>query len=191
MKKIGLFFGSYNPIHIGHTVIANYMLEFTDLDELWFVVSPQNPLKKKESLLEEYHRIELVRRAIGDHYKMRASDIEFKMPKPSYTIDTLTYLKEKYPQNYFVLIMGGDNLATFHKWKNYDIILRDYSIYLYSRFEQEENEISRHPSVKHFEAPRMEISSTFIREAIQNKHDVSFFMPETAYKYMREMHFYE
>lgn len=167
------------------------MLEFTDLDELWFVVSPQNPLKQKAALLQDYHRLELVRRAIGDHYQMRASDIEFGMPKPSYTAETLVYLKEQYPNNHFVLIMGGDNLASFHKWRNYEYILDNYSIYLYSRFEQEENEISRHPSVKHFEVPRMEVSSTMIRQAIKDRKDVRFLMPLTAWEYCQEMHFYE
>lgn len=191
MKNVGLFFGSFNPVHIGHMAIANYMLEFTPMDELWFIVSPHNPLKKKDTLLESHHRLELVRLAIGDHFKMRASDIEFGLPQPSYTINTLAYLREKYPDVHFILIMGGDNLATFHKWKNYEQILEHFSIYLYSRHEQEKNELASHPSIKQFEAPRMEISSTFIRNAIKDNKDVRYFMPPAAWEYCREMHFYE
>ncbi len=191
MKNVGLFFGSFNPVHIGHMVIANYMLEFTPMDELWFVVSPHNPLKKKESLLEGHHRLEMVRLAIGDHFKMKASDIEFGLPQPSYTINTLAYLREKCPNIHFILIMGGDNLGTFHKWKNYEQILEHFSIYLYSRFEQEDSKLALHPSIQHFEAPRMEISSTFIRQAIKNKKDVRHFMPPASWEYCEEMHFYE
>lgn len=191
MKNVGLFFGSFNPVHIGHMAIANYMLEFTPMDELWFLVSPHNPLKKKESLLEGHHRLEMVRLAVGDHFKMRASDIEFGLPQPSYTVNTLAYLKEKYSDFNFILIMGGDNLATFHKWKNYEYILENFSIYLYSRFGQEDNELVKHPSIKQFEAPRMEISSTFIRQAIKDKKDVRYLMPQAAWDYCQEMHFYE
>lgn len=190
MKKVGLFFGSFNPIHIGHMAIANYMLEFSDLDEIWFIVSPQNPLKQKDTLLQDYHRLELVRRAIGDHFYMKANDIEFGMPKPSYTAETLVYLKEQYPDKEFVLIMGGDNVSTLHKWKNYHYILDNYTIYLYSRFQQEESEFYDHPSIKQFDAPRMEISSSFIRDAIKHKKDVRFFMPEAAWQYCDEMNFY-
>ena len=131
--KTGLFFGSFNPIHIGHLAIANYMAAFTDLQQVWFVVSPQNPLKEKESLLADYHRLALVEQAISDNPQYKASSIEFKLPKPSYTINTLTHLKEKYPEREFVLIMGADNLQTLHKWKNYGQILEQYEIYVYPR----------------------------------------------------------
>ena len=131
--KVGLFFGSFNPIHVGHLIIANYMATHTDLKEIWLVVSPQNPLKQKASLAKDYDRLHLVRLAIDQNPKLKASNIEFDLPKPSYTVDTLAYLKEKYPTKTFVLIMGGDNLGTFHKWKNYEIILKNFQIYVYSR----------------------------------------------------------
>ena len=132
-KKTGLFFGSFNPIHIGHLIIAEYMVEFTDLSQVWFVISPHNPLKKKKTLLADYHRFKLVNIAIEDNSNLRATDIEFKLPKPSYTIDTLTYLHEKYPENEFILIAGTDIFPTFHKWKNYKEILIQYEIYVYNR----------------------------------------------------------
>jgi nicotinate-nucleotide adenylyltransferase len=125
-KKVGLFFGSFNPIHIGHLIIAEYMLEFTDLNELWFVVSPHNPLKEKKTLLADNHRLALVRIAIEDNPKFKVSDIEFKMPQPSYTSKTLAYLSDKYPNKEFVLLIGSDNLQTFHKWKNYEQIIKNY-----------------------------------------------------------------
>src|ERR1043166_5303435 len=163
--KIGLFFGSFNPIHCGHMMIAGYMAEFTDLEQVWFVVSPHNPLKQKHTLLQDYHRLALVRTAIADHRKLKASDIEFKLPKPSYTIHTLTYLQEKFPAHQFVLLLGSDNLVTFHKWKNYEQILEHYELYIYPRKESTGEELSNHPKVKLFPAPLVELSSTFIREA--------------------------
>ncbi|MES2397716.1 MAG: nicotinate (nicotinamide) nucleotide adenylyltransferase, partial [Bacteroidota bacterium] len=129
--KVGLFFGSFNPVHTGHLVLANYMLEYTDLERIWFVVSPHNPLKKKSTLLDEKQRLQMVDLAIGDNIKLKASNIEFNLPQPSYTIVTLTYLKEKYPQHEFVLIMGADNLENFHKWKNYEEILKHHQLYIY------------------------------------------------------------
>ena len=128
--KIGLFFGSFNPIHIGHKVIASYLVDFTDLDKVMFLVSPQNPLKQKISLLDQYHRLQIIRAEIEDNSKLAVSDIEFDMPKPSYTIDTLVRLKEKHPENDYSIIMGSDNLQNFHKWKNYEQILEDYSVYV-------------------------------------------------------------
>ena len=124
--KIGLFFGTYNPVHVGHMVIANYMVEFTDLDQIWMVVTPQNPFKQKESMLQDFDRLHLVKLAIGDDLRIRASDIEFKLPQPNYTATTLVYLKEKFPQHDFALIMGADNLNHFHKWKNHDEILKNH-----------------------------------------------------------------
>lgn len=189
--KVGLLFGSFNPVHIGHMVIANYMLEFTDMDKLWFVVSPHNPLKKKSTLLADHHRLELVNRAIGDNSKMRASDIEFRLPQPSYTVTTLAYLKEKYPDHKFALIMGSDNLATLHKWRNYEVLLKEYEIFVYPRPGDKELPFRDHPNVKITEAPLMDVSSTFIRNAIKGKKDVRYFMPDAVARYIKEMHFYE
>ncbi|MDQ3047627.1 MAG: nicotinate (nicotinamide) nucleotide adenylyltransferase [Bacteroidota bacterium] len=189
--KIGLFFGSFNPVHVGHMVLANYMLEFTDMERLWFIVSPHNPHKQKSSLLNERDRLHLVNLAIGDNIKMKASDIEFGLPQPSYTINTLAYLEEKYPEHTFVLIMGADNLETFHKWKNYDQILERFELYVYPRPGHPAVDMMKHPRVKLVNAPLMEISSTFLRNAIKNKTDVAAFFPEAVWKYTREMHFYE
>jgi nicotinate-nucleotide adenylyltransferase len=189
--KIGLFFGSFNPVHVGHMVLANYMLEFTDLDRVWFVVSPQNPLKNKSTLLNEKQRLQMVELAIGDNTKLKASNIEFKLPQPSYTIVTLTYLKEKFPKHEFVLIMGADNLNSFRKWKNYEEILKQYELYVYPRPESDGGEFKTHPKVKFTNAPLMEVSSSAIRKAIQDGKDVRYFVPEMVWKYMKEMHFYE
>lgn len=189
--KTGLLFGSFNPVHVGHMVIANYMLEFTDMDKLWFIVSPHNPLKKKSTLLADYHRLELVNRAIGDNSRMKASDIEFKLPQPSYTVTTLAYIKEKYPDHKFALIMGSDNLATLHKWKNYEVLLEENEIFVYPRPGDKELSFLDHPNVKLTEAPLMDISSTFIRNAIKEKKDVRYFMPDAVARYVKEMHFYE
>ena len=172
MRKTGLFFGSFNPVHTGHMIIANFMASQSDLDEVWMVVSPQNPLKPKQSLARDHDRLHLVRLAIGDNPLLRASDIEFTLPKPSYTIDTLTYLREKYPDRDFVLIMGGDNLATLHKWKNYDLLLRDYSIYIYQRPSYDLGDLADHPSIKVWEAPLMQISASYIRKCIKNGQTV-------------------
>ena len=189
--KIGLFFGSFNPIHIGHMAIANYMLEFTDLEKLWFVVSPQNPFKKRSNLLDENHRLVLVNSAIEDNYKFKASNIEFSMPKPSFTIDTLVYLNEKYPDNDFVLIMGSDNLRSFKKWKNYETILENHEIFVYPRPSDNNLELMSHEKITIVNAPLMEISSSFIRNAIKDKKDIRYFMPDKVAKYVGEMHFYE
>jgi nicotinate-nucleotide adenylyltransferase len=191
LKPTGLFFGSFNPIHIGHLIIANYMLVYGDLAEVWFVISPQNPFKQKESLLADHHRYALVNIAIEDEPRFKASDIEFKMPQPSYTIDTLTYLQEKYPQKQFVLLIGSDQLPSFHRWKNYEQILDVYSLYVYPRPAGDSGEYADHPHVKRIEAPMMEISSSFIREAIKNRKDVRYFLPAQVWDYIREMHFYE
>lgn len=189
--KIGLFFGSFNPVHVGHMVIANYMLEFTELDEIWFIVSPHNPLKEKRSLLAAHHRLQLVREAIGENKRMKASNIEFKLPQPSYTINTLIYLKEKYPQHNFVLLVGSDNLKSFHKWKNHEQILEQNELYVYPRSSTGGDKLSIHPNIRVVTAPLMEISSSFIREAIKNKKDVRYMMPGEVWKYIKEMHFYE
>jgi len=189
-KEIGLFFGSFNPIHHGHLMIANYFLCFAPLDEVWFVVSPQNPLKNKKILANEYHRLEMVNLAIGDFEKFKASNIEFNMPKPSYTIDTLIHLCDKYPHYQFSLIMGSDNLLTFHKWKNHEIILRDYNIYVYPRKDFIEQNIIQHPHIKFIDAPLIEISSTFIRKAIKEKKNIPFFLPEKVFQYILDCNIY-
>lgn len=189
--KIGLFFGSFNPIHIGHMALANYMLAFTDVDKIWFVISPHNPLKQKSSLLDEKHRLQLVKCAIADNTKFKASDIEFKLPQPSYTINTLAHLFEKYPQHQFVLIMGADNLENFHKWKNHEEILKQSELYVYPRPNHDGGALTTHNKVRLIDAPIIEISSTFIREAIKNKKDVRYFVPEQVWDYIKEMHFYK
>lgn len=203
--KIGLYFGTYNPIHVGHLVIANYMAEYTGLDQVWLVVSPQNPLKEKSTLLADYHRLALVRIAIDDNPKLRASDIEFSLPKPSYTAMTVAYLKEKYPDHTFSLIMGEDNLRTLHKWLNYETLLKNHMIYVYPRVLtlQEEDELTiidptilkngfaDHPNVIYcHEAPIMKVSASFIRNAIKNGKDVRYLLTEPVHKYVDEMNFY-
>lgn len=188
--KVGLFFGSFNPVHNGHMVIAQYMAEYTDLNQVWMVVSPQNPLKPAGSLLQNHHRIEMVTRAIGDYKKIKPSKIEFGLPRPSYTINTLAYLHEQYPETDFVLIMGSDNLESFKKWKNWETIIEHHEIYVYTRPGNDGGELKLHPQVKFVEAPLMQLSSTFIRNAIREKKDVRFMLPEQVYNYIDEMNFY-
>jgi len=189
--KIGLYFGSYNPIHIGHLAIANYMVEFTDIDQLWFVVSPQNPFKKKENLLADYHRLELVNRAIDKDDRLRASNIEFNLPKPSYTIDTLTYLHERFPDYNFVILMGSDNLESFPKWKNFEMILENYGVIVYPRPGFDHLKVPNHKNIMVVDgAPLMEISSSFIRNAIKEGKNIRHFMPQKSWEYLDEMNFY-
>ncbi|MDF2478281.1 MAG: nicotinic acid mononucleotide adenylyltransferase [Sphingobacterium sp.] len=178
MKKIGLFFGSFNPVHVGHLIIANYMANFTGLDEVWFVVSPQNPFKKKSTLADPYDRLEMLNLAVEDCDHLRVSDIEFHLPIPSYTIDTLTHLKEKYPAREFVLLMGEDILESLEKWKNADIILRDYHIYVYPRPGYNGGRLKEHPSITMTDTPLMELSSTFLRKAIKENKNIQFFTPQ-------------
>ncbi|QQS50341.1 MAG: nicotinate-nucleotide adenylyltransferase [Bacteroidota bacterium] len=180
--KIGLFFGSFNPIHVGHLAIANYMVEFTDITQIWFVVSPHNPLKEKKSLLSDYARLDLVKEAIADDLRFKASDIEFRMPQPSYTIDTLAYLKEKHPDLKFVIIMGSDGLSSFHKWKNADQLIQNYQRYIYPRQPFHENDLRGHENIRLVAAPQIEISSTFIRQAFKEKKDVRHFMPPAVFR---------
>jgi nicotinate-nucleotide adenylyltransferase len=191
MKKVGLFFGSFNPIHIGHLAIAEYMVEQTDLDNLWFVVSPQNPLKEKKKLLADHHRWAMVNLAIEDDARFRAIDIEFKMPRPSYTIDTLTRLSEKYPDKEFVLISGADVFESIHKWKNYEELFKQYKFYVYARPHYKMGNYEDHPRIKVFNAPQMEISSSFIRKSIKAKKEVQYLLPPKLDEYIKEMHFYE
>ena len=187
----GLYFGSFNPIHIGHLAIANFMVEFSDLEQLWFVVSPQNPLKEKQSLLQDYHRLEMVRLAIEEDERFRASDIEFRLPTPSYTIDTLAYLEEKYPGREFQLVMGSDGLRTFHKWKHAELIVQKYHRLIYPRPGMDKDSVASLSNSTLVDAPMMDISSSFIRKAIKAGKDVRHLVPDRAYTYMREMHFYE
>jgi nicotinate-nucleotide adenylyltransferase len=197
MQRTGLYFGSFNPIHLGHLAIAGYMAEFEQLSQIWFVVSPQNPLKKKDSLLADYQRLYMVQLAIKDNDKLRASDIEFKLDIPSYTIDTLTYLHEKYPSREFCLVMGEDNLYTLHKWKNSTELVKRYPIYYYPRPNTTRPEsvlldqILKYADLHRSAAPLMDISGTFIRNGISQGRDMSYFVPAPVWKYIREMHFYE
>ncbi|MDC0204378.1 nicotinate (nicotinamide) nucleotide adenylyltransferase [Flavobacteriales bacterium] len=188
--KIGLFFGSFNPMHIGHKSIASYMAEFTDLEQVCFVVSPQNPLKKKQTLLDQNHRLQIIRTEVEDNPKLAVSDIEFSMSQPSYTIDTLAHLKEKYPENDYALIIGADNLQKFHKWKNYKQILEDYSVFVYPRPGIEIN--GKHENIHIVKGvPQMEISASFVRESIIQKKDVSYLIPEKAWQYIDKMNLYK
>jgi nicotinate-nucleotide adenylyltransferase len=181
-RSTGLFFGSFNPVHVGHMIIANYMATQTDLDEVWMVVSPQNPFKKRNSLARDHDRLHLVRLAIGDTPNLRASAVEFDLPKPSYTIDTLAVLREQYPERSFSLIMGGDNLPTLHKWKNADILLRDFDIHVYNRPGFAPGELKDHPRVFLHDAPLMHLSATYIRKCLKRGHSVRYLVPEAVAK---------
>lgn len=199
--KIGLYFGSFNPIHVGHLVIANYIVNHQNLDQVWFVVSPHNPHKIKSSLLEDYHRLALVKEAIDSNPKLRASDIEFGLDQPNYTAKTLAHLKEKYPDNKFSLIMGEDNLRTFHKWYNYEAILENHSILVYPRVytvqelqsaTSDNNELVDHKNVTICtDAPMMVVSSSYIRKAIKQRQDVRYLLTPEVLKYVEEMGFYK
>ena len=192
---IGLFFGSFNPVHVGHMVLANYMASFTDLEQVWFVVSPHNPLKEKSSLLNQNQRLHMVNLAIGDTNKLKSSNIEFGLTQPSYTINTLAHLKEKYPKHEFSLIMGEDNLRSFHKWKNYEAILAHHDIYVYPRIattDAGENSIFKnHPKIHLIDAPVVEISSTSIRENIKKGKNVLPLLPSKVWEYIDHNNFYK
>ena len=197
MAKVGLYFGSFNPIHIGHLAIAGYMTEFTDLEQVWFIVSPHNPLKKKNVLLAGHHRLDMVQMAIGNNEKFQASDIEFKLPIPSYTIDTLISLEEKYQRHKFCLIMGEDNLYTLHKWKNPEILLNKRPLYVYPRPDAVKptspllDQLISAAEIHFVNAPLMDISGTFIRNGVKHGKDMSYFLPPQVWKYITDMHFYE
>jgi nicotinate-nucleotide adenylyltransferase len=205
--KIGLFFGSFNPIHVGHLIIANFMATQTDLDQVWLVVSPHNPLKPKKTLARDRDRLNMVQNAVENNTRLKVTDIEFKMPQPSYTINTLSVLSDKFPQHSFTLIMGGDNLAGLHKWKNFEIILAQYRIYVYARMSDVEcrasedsltsdiqhptSDIQNHPNVKIFNAPLMDISATYIRNCVQKNVSIEYLVPETVLKYIEEAGLYK
>ena len=189
--KIGLFFGSFNPIHTGHLIIANVMVETTDLDKIWFVVSPQNPFKPSKGLLHEFDRYDMVRAAIHDNYKFEVSDIEFHLPKPSYTIHTLVHLTEKHPDKSFKVIIGEDNLEKFANWKNYERILEDYGLYVYPRPHAAASEIKNHPNVVMVDAPMIDISATFIRECIRKNQSVRYLVPDPVEAIIRSKKFYQ
>lgn len=199
-KNIGLYFGTFNPIHVGHLIIANHMVQHAHLDQVWFVVTPQNPLKPKASLLADYHRLALVREAVEDNDELFASNIEFDLPQPSFTIHTLVALSEKYPSDTFTIIMGEDNLNTLHKWKNHEQILEDYSVLVYPRVESDENlsvnseeksPLIHHQKVTMIDAPLMKISASFIRKSIKEGRDVRYLLTEPVMKYLDEMNFYK
>jgi nicotinate-nucleotide adenylyltransferase len=189
-QKIGLFFGSFNPIHIGHMIIANIMAENTDLNKVWFVVSPQNPFKPSKGLLHEFDRYDMVKAAIADHYKLEASDVEFNLPKPSYTIHTLAYLTEKFPGKEFKVIIGEDNLENFTKWKNHEVILNQFGLYVYPRPHVTNSDLKRHPHVKMIEAPLLDISATYIRNCIKGNKSIRYLVPEPVEQMIRLKDFY-
>ncbi|MCD6332356.1 MAG: nicotinate-nucleotide adenylyltransferase [Bacteroidales bacterium] len=189
-KRTGLFFGSFNPVHMGHLVVANYFDQFGNLDEVWFIVSPQNPLKENSYLLPDNQRLEMVHRAIKGYDRFRASSVEFTMPRPSYTIDTLTCLSGKYPDNDFFLLMGSDQLPDFYKWKNHEQLLKYYRIMVYPRPGFSGHELIKHPNVTLVKAPQIEISASFIRQSIKNGKEIRFFLPPAVWNYIREMNFY-
>jgi nicotinate-nucleotide adenylyltransferase len=196
MKKIGLFFGSFNPIHIGHLIIANHIAESNLVNEVWFVVSPQNPFKEKNSLLEDYHRLALVNEAVEHEENLKSCDIEFTMPKPSYTSDTLAFLMDKYPKYEFSLIMGEDNIKSFHKWKNYEVILKNHSVIIYPRLGIDDSknanpEILSHKNVSVLEdIPVMKISASYIRKRIKEGKSITYLLTDKVARYVDEMNFY-
>ncbi len=188
--KIGLYFGSFNPIHVGHLIIAEFVHSHTDVQQVWFVVSPQNPFKKQISLLNSYHRLHLVKIAIENNPQLQASDVEFKLPTPSYTIDTLVYLKEKYPENQFVIVLGSDSFQNIHKWKNADILLQDYSFIIYKR---PEIVIMNFYKADYLilDAPLLQISSTYIRQQIKERKSVRYLLPEAVYNEIDSNQYYK
>ncbi|HEX9980614.1 MAG TPA: nicotinate (nicotinamide) nucleotide adenylyltransferase [Flavobacterium sp.] len=190
--KIGLYFGTFNPIHAGHLIIANHMAEFSGVGQVWLVVTPHNPHKAKSTLLDDYKRLEMVFLATEDYPKLKPSDIEFRLPQPNYTINTLAHLAEKYPQHEFSLIMGEDNLRSFHKWKNYEVMLQNHDIYVYPRIaETAATDLAKHPKVHHIDAPVVEISSTAIRESIRLGKNVRPLLPEKVWQYVDHNNLYK
>ena len=191
--KVGLYFGTFNPIHVGHLIIANHIVENSDLDQLWMVVTPHNPLKKKSGLLADYHRLQMVHLATEDYDKIIPSDIEFKLPQPNYTVNTLAHLQEKFPQHNFSLIMGEDNLKSLKKWKNYEFILNDYHLYVYLRISTDEvpEEFLNHPNIHKVNAPIIELSSTFIRNSIKEQKNIKPMLDAKVWEYINHNLFYK
>lgn len=191
--KIGLYFGTFNPIHIGHLIIANHMAEYSDLDQIWMVVTPHNPHKKKSTLLEDHHRLEMVHLATSNYPKIKPSDIEFKLAQPNYTVNTLAHLQEKFPKYDFSLIMGEDNLNSLQKWKNYEVILENHSIYVFPRLHSGtiDAQFVNHPKIHTIDAPIIELSSTFIRESIKNNKNVAPMLPNKVWEYIDHNLFYK
>ena len=190
-KKVGLFFGSFNPVHVGHMIIANFFAENTNLDEVWFVISPHNPLKNKASLLDDRKRYYMVQLAVEDNTNLKASNIEFHLEKPSYTIFTLSVLAEKYPDFDFTLLMGSDNLESFHRWKNYKEILDNYNIYIYNRPGKKQTQFDIHPKVSFFDAPLMQISSSYTLQQNKTGISVEYLLTPKVFNYLMEIHAYE
>jgi nicotinate-nucleotide adenylyltransferase len=190
-QKIGLFFGSFNPIHIGHLIIANIMAEHADLKKVWLIVSPQNPLKPSKGLLHEFDRYDMAKAAVADHYKIEVSDVEFHLPKPSYTIHTLAYLTEKHPDKDFKVIIGEDNLESFAKWKNHEQIMNQYGLYVYPRPHVTNSDLKRHAHVKMVDAPLLDMSATDIRESIKNNKSSRYLVPEAVEAIIRLKDFYK
>ena len=191
--KIGLYFGTFNPIHVGHLIIANHFAEHTDLNQVWMVVTPHNPLKNKDTLLKDSTRLELVFLATEDYPKIKPCDIEFQLPQPNYTVNTLAHLQEKFPKHEFSLIMGEDNLNSLHKWKNYEVILQNHDIYVYPRLNSCEidEQFVNHPKIHRVGAPVIELSSTFIRESIKNGKNVVPMLPNKVWEYVEHNLFYK
>lgn len=191
--KVGLFFGSFNPIHIGHLIIANHIVEHSELDQVWFVVTPHNPHKKKSSLLADNHRLSMVNLAVEGYPKLKSSNIEFSLPQPNYTVNTLVHLVEKYPTYNFSLIMGEDNLKSFPKWKNADVLLENYKIIVYPRILNNfiNSELETHHNILKIDAPIVEISATLIRNSIKNGKNFKPLVPSTVWKFIDEMNFYK
>ena len=191
--KVGLFFGTFNPIHVGHLIIANHMAEHADLDQIWMVVTPHNPHKQKSTLLDDYHRLHMVHLATEDYPKIQPSDIEFKLPQPNYTVNTLAHLQEKFRKHGFSLLMGGDNLNSLHKWKNAEIILQNHDIYVYPRIHAGEidDQFINHAKIHRIDAPVFELSSTFIRESIKKGKNVVPMLPNKVWEYVEYNNFYK
>lgn len=191
--KIGLYFGTFNPVHVGHVILANHMLHHTALDEIWMVVTPHNPHKKKHTLLDNHHRLEMVYKATEEYDHIHPSDIEFKLTQPNYTINTLVHLSEKFPQHEFAIMMGEDNLRSFHKWKNYEMILQDYDVFVYPRIAENQEEVilKSHPKLHLIQAPIVDISSTLIRKSIQDKKSVQHLLAPKVWSYIDLMNFYQ